>query len=191
MPIVVQFVSLACYWLICNFGSVSPPHVFSLSFKWYPEVHLQLLQKGATGHCSSLWKIQLPMAVSTLQLVIVSSSKVEMQASALRTAAILNKQLWKRHTWKSGTRPGCRHWAPHPSPQGKGFVMFSFSCSYFLRYLAVPSGFPGNGIPRRRRWIFRPWWLLGSRPGSGKTCLTPHPHPKEQTHSGKPNGALP
>lgn len=42
----------------------------------------------------------------------------------------------------------------------------------FFRYLAVPSRFPGNGIPRRRRWIFWPWWLLGSRHGSGKMCLT-------------------
>lgn len=34
------------------------------------------------------------------------------------------------------------------------------------------SRFPGNGIPRRRWWICWLWWLLGSRHGSGKTCLT-------------------
>lgn len=52
-------------------------------------------------------------------------------------------------------------------------VLKKLKCVVFTRYLAVPSGLPGNGIPRRRRWIFWPWWLLGSRPGSGKTCLAP------------------
>jgi len=53
------------------------------------------------------------------------------------------------------------------------WIWKKLKCVVFTRYLAVPSGLPGHGIPRRRRWIFWPWWLLGSRPGSGKTCLAP------------------